>query len=218
MAELSHSWCIITIHILLSIHTISALPSPPNPPSSDLTLPTRPPWSSCVDLPTWQQTHLDPADCFRALQLFRQQESEKVQTQRFEFISPGARARTGLLPLTTPRRYSIGTCTITLALLGSVPRPLLPPGTHTRGRWPGSDVATFEELVDAARGIYQECVTDLGRVRPSGPLAGWHTKGHVDGVLGVFVWQTGSRMDKTMRELYPDGDVRGGFANGTSTA
>lgn len=171
-----------------------------------------------MDIKTWQQTQIEPADCFRAIQLFHQQESQKVQTQRFEFISSGARGRTGLLPITTPRRYSVGTCTITLALLASIPRPLLPPGTQSRRHFPTSDVATFEELVAAAQGIYKECITVDGRLRPNGPLAGWHTKGHVEGVLGVFMWQTGSRMDVTMRDLYPNPNAMRGSANETSTA
>ncbi|KAL8661981.1 MAG: hypothetical protein Q9202_005107 [Teloschistes flavicans] len=217
MAERDFFWCIVTsIHILL-IHIISAHPATSDP-ASGLTLPTRPPWSGCVDQQTWQQTHIDLTHCLEALELFRQTEFQKVQTQNFEFISPGARGRTGLLPISTPRRYTVGTCTITVALLGSIPRPLLPAGTHSRSRFPPTDVATFEELRAAGRGIYDECITDAGMLKPSGSSAGWQTKGHVSGALGVFMWQTGSRMDKTIKDLYPDWKVGSGSTNDTSTA
>ncbi|KAL8685692.1 MAG: hypothetical protein Q9218_007598 [Villophora microphyllina] len=170
----------------------------PIDPATHLTMPNKPPWNDCVRLGTWQQSLIKYNDCLLALELFRQAEAQKVGSQRFEFHVPNARLRSGLLPQVTPRGYTSRTCTIIVAMLSTIPRTMLPPGI-VRKPYPQSDAATYDELRGAAREIVQDCVKG-GIPRP---LAGWQTKGHWDGAIGVWVWQTGSDMDRMIRQVIP---------------
>ena len=147
----------------------------------------------CVQSPSWLPGFVDYYDCLDALNVFHRAEGGKPGSQRFEFIASGAQQKSGLLPLTTPRLYSAGTCTIVAALLTDVPakdRPIkwIPPES--------SDVATLDELQTAAKSIVDDCVLHRRRW----PAAGWQVVGHWSGNLAVFLWETGCDMDVEIRQ------------------
>ncbi|KAL8918838.1 MAG: hypothetical protein Q9208_007095 [Pyrenodesmia sp. 3 TL-2023] len=171
------------------------------------------PLKTCVTLKSWSIDRIEASDCGAALEMFRRAEAAKPGSQRFELYGAGAKpGALGLLTLDTPRKYTWNTCTITLGMLAGVPRGYLPPGLQFKQHFAPNDVATLDELRQAAREVIEDCVKWV----PHKPLAGWQPMGELSKDIGVFVWKTGSFMDHLVRvqeDLAFDG-----FENRTSTA
>ncbi|KAL8653371.1 MAG: hypothetical protein Q9226_003874 [Calogaya cf. arnoldii] len=157
----------------------------------------------CNRLPYWQPNTIRHGDCIQALELFRTAEGAKPGSQSFEFLTPGAHKVSTLLPLWTPRVYSAGTCTIAVVMLAGLPPNFLPPGAILKV-WPPIDIETLDELRNAAANIVRTCVYIGGGF----PKAGWVPKGRLNGSIGVLLYETGSLMDRIVRNergLYVDG-------------
>ena len=202
MANLVQLQYFLIIFPLLFVHAIRATPA--GPPAR---LPSVKP---CVASPDWVvSSHLNPSHCIEALELFRRAEILKDGSQRLEFFAPGGHPASRLLARTTPRKYSFSSCTIGIAMFASVPPWLLPP-TIERRRFAPTDVASFDELYEAARQIVTTCVQYRGRK----PLAGWQEMGRLGRAIGVFVWESGSPIDRIFRPW--NGPLLHGIGNETA--
>lgn len=148
----------------------------------------------CNRLPSWQPHTIRHSDCTRALELFRATEGAKSGSQRFEFHTPGAHKASTLLPLSTPRVYPAGTCTIAVVMLASLPPSFLPPGVYPKV-WPPIDIESLDELRNAAADVERTCVYMGGDY----PRAGWVPRGRLSGSIGVLIYETGSLMDRIVR-------------------
>ncbi len=62
-----------------------------------------------------------------------------------------------------------------------------------RRRFAPNDIASLDELREAAKQIIATCV-QLRR-----PLVGWQEMGRLSKAIGVFVWETGSPIDGALR-------------------
>ena len=128
--------------------------------------------------------------CYEAIKLFKK-EQQRHDAQEFEFLAPGAQPTTQLNTMQTPRRYSFGTpstfaaeegvvssltsksktsggagihwnpsCTVVVAMLNFASPGQLP--EQPPGPFQPTDVATFEDLVDAGGEVFVECVRARG--------------------------------------------------------
>lgn len=79
-------------------------------------------------------------------------------------------------------------------MLTAFPAGVLP-GVHPREHR-DTDVASFEEVEVAARGVLAECVAEWG-------LPGWVVAG-ARGEMGVFIWGSGAVIDGRVRSLGRD--------------
>ncbi len=162
----------------------NSLDAPPNPQGM----------KRCNRLPYWQPNTIKHTDCIHALELFRTAEGAKSGSQRFEFLIPGAQKVSTLLPLSTPRVYYAGTCTIAVVMLAALPPNYLPPGAYPR-LWPPIDIETLDELRNAAADVERTCVQLGGEY----PKTGWTPRGRLNGSIGVLIYETGSLMDRIVR-------------------
>ncbi|KAL8843701.1 MAG: hypothetical protein Q9205_002058 [Flavoplaca limonia] len=181
---------IIIVLTVLFIRTIAAAPADLASPESRLMG-----QQACVASPDWVvSSHIQPADCAEALDIFRRAEFPKGGSQPLEFIARGAHPATHLTTITTPRKYRFRTCTVAVAMFASIPPWLMPP-TMERRRFALNDVASFDGLRQAAKQIITDCVQFRGRR----PLVGWQEMGRLSKAIGVFVWETGSPVDRALR-------------------
>ena len=128
--------------------------------------------------------------CYEALKLFYK-EQQRYDAVEFEFLAPEAQRTTQLTTMQTPRRYSFGTpstfaaeegvvssltsklktlggsgihwnpsCTVVVAMLNFASPGQLP--GQPSGPFQPTDVATFEDLVDAGAGVFEQCVRAHG--------------------------------------------------------
>lgn len=178
--------CRLLTYVLLFI-ALSAHASPLQPQLRSL-------GPFCVAKRSWIQRQVLYHDCIEALSFFRRFEANKSPRQPFEFIAPGVRQSTHLLPLTTPRLYPYKSCTISLTMLQSFPTDLLPMQVPRTSPGPATDVATLEELQEAAEVIVECCVR--GNWAKTMPTVGIMTMGRLHGAIAVNVWETGSLADQ----------------------
>ncbi|KAL8801013.1 MAG: hypothetical protein Q9182_004757 [Xanthomendoza sp. 2 TL-2023] len=209
MWEMSNSkyqrWILALVQVLVIIHTVFATPFTPVPGSLLLPNGPNPPRvDKCNRSSLWISTKIQHEDCLAALELFRRQEGQKRGTQRFEFLSPGARKTSPLLPLATPRMYFAKTCSVAILMMRAIPPAFLPPGMTPQSSWPMNEVETLDVLKNAAAEVVRECVS-WGKAGGF-PLAGWVARGQLGKGLGVFVFQTGSEMYKMVRNERAWGD------------
>ncbi|KAL8760135.1 MAG: hypothetical protein Q9199_000272 [Rusavskia elegans] len=150
---------------------------------------------ACIASPDWVvSSHIHPSDCLEALDIFRRAESQKDGSQRFEFLARGAHPASELLTMTTPRKYHFRSCTVAVAMFASIPPWFLEP-TMERRRFAPNDIASLDELREAAKQIVATCVQFRGRR----PLVGWQEMGRLSKAIGVFVWETRSPIDGALR-------------------
>lgn len=64
-----------------------------------------------------------------------------------------------------------------------------------RRRFAPNDIASLDELREAAKQIVATCVQFRGRR----PLVGWQEMGRLSKAIGVFVWETRSPIDRALR-------------------
>ena len=143
-------------------------------------------WYSVPEEKKWRYD----ATCYEAIKLF-QKEQQRYDAQKFEFLAPGAQPKTRLTTMQTPRRYSFGTpstfaaeegvvssltsksktsggagihwnpsCTVVVAMLNFASPGQLP--EQPPGPFQPTDVATFEDLVDAGGEVFVDCVRARG--------------------------------------------------------
>ena len=145
----------------------------------------------CLASPSWTLPHYDTVhDCVDAIDRLYFTDSGRYKSRPFEFVAANTAPSSRSLDVQyTPRRYTIGSCTIAVVMLvdfpTSEPLPGEPPGRH-----PPRDVATFEQVWESARRIYVGCIHTENS-------AGWEVIGR-DEQTGVFIWSSGSEVDRAV--------------------
>lgn len=86
----------------------------------------------------------------------------------------------------TPRKYTFGTCTLGIVMLRDFPTPETLPSKYKTG--PPGEASTYHNLNKVAVDLVEKCVAWK-------ESAGYRVTGLHDGI-GVFVWATGSDLDK----------------------
>ncbi len=197
--------------LIITMAYASPLDTVSQPSLVSATGPNPRPLKTCVSLKSWSIDRIEARDCGAALETFRRAEGAKDGSREFEFYAPGAKPGTsGRLALGTPRKYRWNSCTITVGMLAGVPGGYLPPGLHFKQHFAPVDVATLDQLRQAAREVVEDCV----EWSPHKPLAGWQPMGELSQDIGVFVWRTGSFMDHLVR--IPEALVFDGSENVTA--
>lgn len=140
----------------------------------------------CTDHPYWIGNGLNRDDCDAAVNSFFYAEVSIYRHERFEFIAPFALPRTPLYGFHLPIRFRVATCVLVVASLSLFPAGSLPDGGERL--FPSSDVASYWDLMHGAGSVKVHCVLSERK-------AGWAGEGRED-ALGVFLWGTGSLMDR----------------------
>ncbi|KAG7001957.1 hypothetical protein G7Y79_00030g064900 [Physcia stellaris] len=156
----------------------------------------------CNRLPAWIGADsapyaYRPEDCLRAVNLFRG-DMGKAHNVAYQWLALGAVALPELgQPVYLPRRYTWGSCTLTLASLLDVgPIPDKPPTTRTKGS--ERVVAKWTEIGRSVATLGSTCVLEAGAVgwAPYDVFARQSTIRSTP--LGIFFWATGSEIDKSV--------------------
>ncbi|KAL8724566.1 MAG: hypothetical protein Q9166_007876 [cf. Caloplaca sp. 2 TL-2023] len=145
--------------------------------------PRDPPCTGSYD---WLGTGLNAVDCVYAIDKFFNLEVAHHAYQTFEFTGVSHRRYTKLPAMRTPRRYTHGTCTLVVTLLGIFPSMDLP--EPPKGPFKDSDISTFYDLHQAASRIQKHCVAWVRQ-------AGYEDLGSF-GSLGVFLMATNSNEER----------------------
>ena len=110
----------------------------------------------CTKSRSWLADGLNRNDCIHIIDFIWNNEALPRRSQQYEFVSPGAKSKTTLPKIMTPRKYRWKTCVVTIAMLNHF-RPRELPGSDSRERYEQTDVATFEQVWSAAFSIEFNC-------------------------------------------------------------
>lgn len=190
--------CCLSILVLF----VFLFPSVSGTPASPITPPLPLVWNSTVVEPNPLRIHcvgekawigLDPSaldNCGDAVDRLYLTDYGRYMSRNFQFLAtntpPDPR-----FPHTarTPRRYTIGTCTVAVIMLRdyplSQPMPGKPPGPY-----PQFDISTFRKIWESASRILTACALDHR-------YGGYEIIGRDDG-MGIFMWKTGSETDRAV--------------------
>ncbi|KAL9637061.1 MAG: hypothetical protein Q9164_002439 [Protoblastenia rupestris] len=148
----------------------------------------------CIEGPPWMDEGLVTGHCEAAIRRFFDEEVQNHGTRRFQFLAPDASPfYPYITSVHTPRKYAVGSCVLTVAFLGSDGFPYIP----GQGVGPFERVqrASFSRILYGTQAIWRDCVAQHGGLR-----AGWKRipdQASVDSKdLAVFLWTTGSMMDR----------------------
>ena len=189
--------------ILTAASTLIALATSPQKTLADPSLPIGPlhhaaPYH-CTEFWQYGRNDFVQGHCAFALETMQESDVTHYTDTRIEFLAPGTSStQSTAISLATPRKYSLGTCTIAVVLIdtvfpaGQIPKNLLPVDHWSR------EISTFARLEAAAKLVLQECV---GLRHQFGVMV----DGENEHALGVFVWRTGSWLDETFKRAV---DVR----------
>lgn len=145
----------------------------------------------CVGSESWIVPRFSGVhDCADAVDRLYLTDYGRFSTRNFEFLAADTTpASRHLTTQFTPRRYTIGSCTVAVVMLAdfpvSQPFPGQPPGPH-----PARDISNYEKVWEAAGRISAACVT-------AEQFGGWEAVGR-DGGIGVFIWSRGSEIDRAV--------------------
>ena len=149
--------------------------------------PTR---THCLEDDTWMLPKLDGEECVNAVERLYYTDVLRHEKRQFEFLAANTSPSSRILASAyTPRRYTIGRCTVAVVMLVDFPDSQLLPG-QPPGPHPPRAKTSFEQLWGAAGRIVLACI------RPEG-FAGWEVVGRQN-AIGVFVWSTGSEIDRAV--------------------
>ena len=149
----------------------------------------------CTGSSVWLTPDFSKADCMEATERFEFSDYAMYTSQRLEFSNRGTRRTTRYSQMNTPRRYTIGTCTIVIALLWDFPDqppfPPLPGQILPAGPFEKNVVTSFENLFDSAKRIVTNCYG-----KPQAPV-GWEALGR-GGNIGIFVMASESMLARNI--------------------
>lgn len=155
-----------------------------------------PPHFECTASVDWRGDGFNREDCRAAVQRLYNVEVTKHGSKEFEFLLPGAIPYTSNPVMQTPRRYSVGKCTLAIVMLEFFPHGSLPgQDPFSPHIYADTDVASFQDLWLAADFIEICCLQS--QHTPGWALVGEHES------LGVFVWTTNSAEDREVPKGAP---------------
>ena len=150
------------------------------------TLPFR---ERCTNSTQWVGRGYKPEDCASAIRLLFTRNQQHL-VQDYDFLAHGEIPSSSHPVARTPKRYIQGTCTIAIIMLeffteSGVKLPDQPETLPTRR----SDITSWLAIWRAATRIWTRCGEDS--------VMGWQAGGHEE-AIGLFMWTTGSGMDKSI--------------------
>ena len=149
----------------------------------------------CTGNQAWLTPEFSKEDCLEAGERFQYSDYAMYKDQKLEFFNRGTRRISHRPQITTPRRYTIGTCTIIVALLWDFPdQPPLPPlpgEILPAGPFQKNVIISFQDIYESAQRILSLCY-----VKPRAPV-GWEALAR-GGSLGVFVMATESTLARNI--------------------
>lgn len=154
--------------------------------------PSNAPRTHCTSSETWIRPPFSIFECLEAVDRLYYQRVAHHADSPFQFLSPDQTSpHYPHLPVaSTPQKFTVASCTVAIVMLrsfapGALPGQPTPPGGHEYSPW---EVGRYSEVWEATKRIV------LGCVRPQ-EQGGWEAVGE-GGNLGVFVWSTGSVIDR----------------------
>ena len=190
MSRLTMMFLTVTIYYLIALLTATVTADGPLPATADHSVVVH-----CTSYSAWLAPGFSKEDCLEAGDRFEYSDFARYEDQRLEFSNRGTRRSTRLQQMTTPRRYTIGTCTIVVALLWDFPdQPPLPPlpgEILPAGPFRKNVVISFLDLFNSAKRILAQCYG-----KPRTPI-GWEALAE-DGSIGVFVMATNSLLARSI--------------------
>ena len=161
------------------------------PPSFPSALAVDSPGPHCAKAPEWSTSDFSANDCIAAADRFIYTDLARHGFTRYEFHTKASRPSTRFPDMVAPRRYTIGTCTVIIAMLSSVPdEPPFPPlPGDPSGPFQNNDIFSFREVFDALRRIGVACEETKSR--------GWEAVGQ-DRSAGVFLMATRSELSRNI--------------------
>lgn len=177
------------LHFLLLTNCILAKAFPP----SSLSAPPAPSGAQCSDSQEWLIPTFNDSDCVEAVNRFFYTDYFRSRTTRYEFHNRNTPDSTRYPSKIAPRRYTIATCTVVIAMLWDFPtEPPLPPlPGDPSGPFKKVDVLSFQQVFDSLRRVTVNC-------GESNNYMGWEAMGR-DLSVGVFVMATGSELERNIR-------------------
>lgn len=144
----------------------------------------------------WTGKSYDPNDCLRALHRLEDTDFVYHKAREFEFLSYGAEPKTNLPRIRLPRRYTVGSCEIVIAMISTFPPNSLPGQTFRTKPYESTDISRFSYLWSIAAWLDATCLDKANHL-------GWVATGQ-NYDIGVFVWATGSSIGKrtTQNSIY----------------
>ena len=143
----------------------------------------------CTDAPAWIGEGYNAENCASALRLLFFTEVRQHPTGTYEFLSQGVPVTTRPV-VRTPRRYVEGECTVAIVMLDFFARAgIRLPDQPQEFLVPQSDLSTWHGLWGWMTRIQAKCGVESAM--------GWQRAGF-DGGIGLFIWGTGSGMDKSV--------------------
>ena len=171
----------------------------------------------CTDFTAWLSPGFTKTDCHEASDRLEYSDYAIYSAKSLEFHDRGTRRTSELPQIFTPRKYTISTCTVVVAMLWSFPveppLPRLPGPLRPHGPYGQNTIVSFRNIYRAVERIQIHCLGS--QVTP----VGWESLGN-DGSVGVFVMATDSLLARNLFAVN-DGATKAGYLldiHGNSTA
>ena len=146
--------------------------------------------SRCTNSRDWIGVGYNAEACASALRNFFFAEVRRHPLEVFEFLAEDETPRTRHSIIRTPKRYISGTCTIAIVMLDFFAQAgITLPDQTQHIVTPKSDISNWQVIFAGATRIEKNCGEDSAM--------GWQTGGSEAGI-GIFMWATGSGMDKSV--------------------
>jgi len=177
------------IHFFLLTNYVLGKALPPSSPSA----PPAPSGAQCSEAQEWLIPTFNDSDCVEAVNRFFYTDYYRFRTTRYEFHNRGTPDSTRYPRKILPRRYTIATCTVVIAMLWDFPtEPPLPPlPGEPSGPFKKVDVMSFQQVFESLRRVTVTCGEENNYM-------GWEAMGR-DLSVGVFVMATGSELERNIR-------------------
>ena len=153
----------------------------------------------CNDFMSWTTKGYDPNDCLKSLERLEDTDYRFYRSQDFEFLAIGATGKTKYQKVRLPRKYSVGTCTLIIAMLSDFGDHTLPGQIRGRKEYGISEVSKFSYLRSVAAWVDSQCI-DNERSR-----LGWCATGERFDI-GVFFVATASKFNKEVSRRFAGGN------------
>lgn len=143
----------------------------------------------CINSKMWMDGgSFDPSHCYAALNKLEDTDFRLYKSRDIEFLAPGAIPQTKLDAVRLPRIYTSESCTIIVAMLGTIKEHFLPGQVRQAEEYGTTDLSKFSYLWSIAAWIDGSCVAKEAYL-------GWCATGtHSD--IGVFVVGTESKVSR----------------------
>ena len=142
----------------------------------------------CTNDYDWTGARYDPNDCLSAVERLEKTDLKFFKSIELEFLAPGATRRSSLPTIRTPRKYTVGSCTLVIAMLSTLPPWSLPGERKRRQPYAPSDKSRFSYLRSVSSWVDGTCLEGEH-------MLGWCATGE-NFDIGVFLWSTASLMNK----------------------